>query len=80
MDCGTLSKAILEAAGNAIQKECQMLYPNGITIEDVAITSSGEMNKSIDTIFHVTATDFKDNISCVIVKYYLIVLNSSLVK
>ncbi|XP_033757570.1 protein mono-ADP-ribosyltransferase PARP14-like [Pecten maximus] len=48
---GYVSKSILKAAGQKIQKECIDKYPLGINDEIVAITSAG--NLASEKIFHV---------------------------
>ena len=49
---GRASKALLDAAGETIQSECNTWYPSGIKSGDVAITGSG--NLKCQSIFHVT--------------------------
>lgn len=61
--CGSLSKSILKAAGYQILTECRNKYPNGITSNDIAITSGGSLTNS-KFIFHTTSTIYVDNISC----------------
>ncbi len=63
LDCGTLSKLILNEAGLSILNECKIIYPSGIRPSEVAVTSAGYLSK-FKNIFHVTFTQFKDFDSC----------------
>ena len=66
LNSGALSQIILTSAGTGIQKECQQLYPKGITIYDVAITSGGKLS-NISDIFHITANNYTNDVECVLV-------------
>ena len=59
LDYGVLSKTILQAAGQQLQNECVQNYPNGITLDEIAVTGAGLIN-SVSKIFHVLVTGFKD--------------------
>jgi hypothetical protein len=63
LDCGTLSKLILNEAGLSILNECKIIYPNGIKPSEVAVTSAGYLSK-FKNIFHVTFTQLQDVDSC----------------
>lgn len=67
LNCGSLSSAILNKAGQVVQDECSLLYPNGITTNDVALTSAGSL-KLIKAIMHVTLGHFSDSASAEKVK------------
>ncbi|KAL3865275.1 hypothetical protein ACJMK2_006888, partial [Sinanodonta woodiana] len=54
LQTGSLSKAILEAAGNSIQDECIQKYPDGIKFGEVAVTSAGKLH--LKRIFHGALT------------------------
>ena len=49
---GRASKALLDAAGETIQDECNTGYPFGIESGEVAVTGSG--NLKCRAIYHVT--------------------------
>ena len=61
MHDGFISRTILQQAGQIIQKECYINYPNGIQIQNfnsgIAITSSGDL-KNFKNIFHLTIPPF----------------------
>jgi hypothetical protein len=63
LNCGALSKVILNSCGSIILDECKRSYPNGIKPSEVAITSAGLLSK-FSNIFHVTFTQFQDFNSC----------------
>ena len=63
LNCGSLSKVILHAAGNTIQQEAHLMYPNGIKVDQVAMTQAGLL-KSFIFIFHSTSPHFVDNATC----------------
>ncbi|XP_048739705.2 protein mono-ADP-ribosyltransferase PARP15-like isoform X2 [Ostrea edulis] len=44
---GRSSRALLEAAGKELQKECSEKYPQGITKSDLAVTGPGKLNCKI---------------------------------
>lgn len=67
LNCGSLSSAILNKAGQVVQNECNLIYPNGITTSDVALTSAGSL-KLIQAIMHVTLGQFSDEASAEKVK------------
>lgn len=69
LDCGTFSKLILKAAGNSIQQQCQTLHSKGVSINQVGVTTGGEMINPVKHVFHMTANNFTDNTSCIIVKF-----------
>lgn len=56
----------MKAAGQTIQDECDLIYPKGITVNEVAITSGGRLDY-VENIFHVTSTDFTCNVTCALV-------------
>ncbi len=59
LDYGVLSKTILQAAGQQLQNECNKNYPNGITIDEIAVTGAGLIT-NVSEIFHVLVTGFTD--------------------
>jgi hypothetical protein len=63
LNCGALSKLILNSCGLTILDECRRFYPNGIKVNEVAVTSAGVLSK-FSNIFHVTLTQFQDVNSC----------------
>jgi O-acetyl-ADP-ribose deacetylase (regulator of RNase III) len=63
LNCGSLSKVILHAAGNTIQQEAHLMYPNGIKVDQVAMTQAGLL-KRVKFIFHTTSPHFVDNATC----------------
>jgi O-acetyl-ADP-ribose deacetylase (regulator of RNase III) len=63
---GALSLKILEAAGLSVDIEANLKYPNGITSNDVAITSAGKM-KNCKKLFHIVCLKYElfQHISCI---------------
>ena len=57
---GSLSKHILSSAGQIVQTECQLKYPNGIDSDQVAITSAGNIS-GVTSLFHVTCPAFNNS-------------------
>ena len=54
-----MSKTLLEAAGDEIQKECYTQFPNGFGLNDIAITTAGKIKNLI--VFHVLVTSQPDD-------------------
>ncbi|OPL33486.1 hypothetical protein AM593_03361, partial [Mytilus galloprovincialis] len=59
LETGLGSKALADAGGNAIQKECCEKYPNGITKNEVAVTNGG--NLKCRKVYHVTLPKWEMN-------------------
>ncbi|XP_053407527.1 protein mono-ADP-ribosyltransferase PARP14-like [Mercenaria mercenaria] len=57
---GASSNAILKAAGDRIQQECDQNYPNGIQVGEVAVTSAGKLKCT--KVFHIAIKHYdRDN-------------------
>lgn len=57
-NAGPSSKAILAAAGNSIQQECNTNYRSNINPGDVAVTGSGYLK--CENIFHIYIPMYKN--------------------
>ena len=61
MNDGLISRTILQQAGQIIQRECYLNYPDGIQIQNfscgIAVTSAGNL-KNVKNIFHLTMPPF----------------------
>ena len=51
---------ILEAGGQSIQLECTQKYPNGIKLNEIAVTGCGKINCA-KKIFHLTFPSYDAN-------------------
>ena len=58
---GLVSKSILTSAGDEILAECREKYPNGISLNSIAVTSSGRLRNQFKHVFHVTCGLFTNN-------------------
>jgi len=50
---GSLSRIVLDAAGQDAQDECLLNFPCGLQIGQVGVTSSGKLQDRFKAIFHV---------------------------
>ncbi|XP_060082610.1 protein mono-ADP-ribosyltransferase PARP14-like [Ylistrum balloti] len=58
LKAGRTTQALLEAAGEIIQEQCQENYPYGISLGDVAETDGGNLN--CQYVFYCFMTSWKD--------------------
>lgn len=49
---GTISKHVFQKSGSKVIEECRLMFQQGITEDDVAVTLGGDLKK-FKNIFHV---------------------------
>ena len=57
---GSLSNTVLALAGRGIQSECTLNYPHGITSDEIAVTSAGQLT-DVKSLFHITCPAFRQD-------------------
>ena len=57
LDKGVASKAVLRAAGNDMQKECDNNYGRGIKVGDVAVTKGYQLK--CKKVYHVAVDTYE---------------------
>jgi len=64
-----LSTSIFEVAGPDIQSQCKLHYPNGIQVNQIAVTTGGQIS-DVKFIYHLTCPNYStDSKNVTIIKF-----------
>ncbi len=67
---GMSSSSILEEAGSDIQAQCQLNYPNGIKVNEIAVTTAGQI-PGTKFIYHLTCPNYSSNSANVLCNFFI---------